>query len=231
MNKDFFSAVIVAAGVGKRVGTDIPKQYLQLLDRTMIEHSLHPFLEHPKIVEVIVSLAKNDQWFDNLIVSKHPKVRVVIGGKKRVDSVLAALNVIDKENYVLVHDAARPCICIGDIDKLLSQVTKNKACAILGTKVRDTMKRTFTKDQIKHTVERNDLWHALTPQLFPNQLLIDAINQNKTPDKITDEASAMEMAGFPVVIVEGQSNNIKVTQHEDISLAEFFLKLNTKAFI
>ncbi len=231
MTKHFFSAVIVAAGVGKRVGADIPKQYLQLLDRTIIEHSLRPFLEHPQIGEVIVSRAKNDQWFDKLTVSKHSKIRVVIGGEERVDSVLAALNVIAKENYVLVHDAARPCICKSDIDKLISQVTKNNACAILGLKVRDTMKRTSTNGQVKHTVERNDLWHALTPQIFPNQLLTDAIKQNKTPGKITDEASAMEMAGIAVVIVEGQSNNLKVTQQEDLSLAEFFLTQNQKVFI
>jgi len=231
MTKHVFSAVIVAAGVGKRVGADIPKQYLKLLDRTIIEHSLRPFLAHPQIGEVIVSCAKNDQWFDKLQVSKHSKIRVVIGGRERVDSVLAALNVIDKENYVLVHDAARPCICKSDIDKLIYQVIKNNDCTILGLKVRDTMKRTFINGQIKQTVERNDLWHALTPQLFPNQLLTDAINQNKTQGKITDEASAMEMAGIAVVIVEGQSNNLKVTRQEDLSLAEFFLTQNQNAFI
>lgn len=224
-----FTAVIVAAGIGKRVGSDIPKQYLYLLDQTIIEHSLKPFLDHPKIKNVIVSIAKNDHWFSKLTVFSHPKVSIVTGGKERVDSVMSALNVINDTHYVLIHDAARPCVVKEDIDKLLAQVERNQLCAILGTQVRDTMKRTMpTTDEIKHTVERDDLWHALTPQIFQNQLLINAIKQNRTPEKITDEASAMEMAGIPVIIVEGRSDNIKVTRKEDILLAEFYLQQNKK---
>ncbi|MCK5820162.1 MAG: 2-C-methyl-D-erythritol 4-phosphate cytidylyltransferase [Psychromonas sp.] len=231
MNKLSFTAVIVAAGIGKRVGAEIPKQYLPLLDKTIIEHSLTPFLSHPKISNVVVSLASNDNWFSQLSLSSHRKLQTVVGGKERVDSVLAALCNIDPKSYVLVHDAARPCITNEDIDKLILHAESNNSGAILGSRVRDTMKRTFSDDQIKQTVDREDLWHALTPQLFQTSILIDAIRNNKTPEKITDEASAMEMAGIPVVIIEGRSDNLKVTRQEDLILAELFLKQHRKAII
>lgn len=231
MNKPTYSAVIVAAGIGQRVGADIPKQYLPLLDKTIIEHSLQPFLDHPKIANVVVSLAKNDRWFSQLSLSTHPKLQTVIGGKERVDSVLSALYAVEPNHYVLVHDAARPCITQDDIDKLMCHVESNNCSAILGSRVRDTMKRTHKNNQIQQTVERDDLWHALTPQVFQTALLIEAIENNKTPLLITDEASAMEMAGIPVAIIEGRSDNLKVTHPDDLILAALFLKQHRKAII
>ena len=216
-------AVIPAAGIGKRVGATIPKQYLSILNKTIIEHSLAPFLAHPEIKRVIVSLAENDQWFAALPVAKHPKVETVVGGAERVDSVLAALNNINSDDYVLVHDAARPCITLGDIDKLISSVKTHQQGAILASKVRDTMKRSDDNNNILSTVERDNLWHALTPQMFTNQSLINAIKENTQPEKITDEASALEMSGLAVNIVEGRSDNLKVTREEDLKLAAFYL--------
>lgn len=216
-------AVIPAAGIGKRVGATIPKQYLSILNKTIIEHSLVPFLAHPEIKRVIVSLAENDQWFAALPVAKHPKVETVVGGAERVDSVLAALNNINSDDYVLVHDAARPCITLGDIDKLISSVKTHQQGAILASKVRDTMKRSDDNNNILSTVERDNLWHALTPQMFINQSLINAIKENTQPEKITDEASALEMSGLAVNIVEGRSDNLKVTREEDLKLAAFYL--------
>ena len=217
------TVVIPAAGIGKRVGATIPKQYLQLLDKTIIEHSLSPFLAHPEISTVIVSLAENDQWFNNLVIAKHPKLKTVIGGAQRVDSVLSALNIIDEENYVLVHDAARPCITVADINKLIAEVKRKKQGAILACRVRDTMKRSDDNNKITTSVDRNNLWHALTPQMFINKQLIDAINHSSQPEKMTDEASALEMSGLPVTIVEGRSDNLKVTREEDLKLAAFYL--------
>ena len=216
-------AVIAAAGIGKRVGADIPKQYLTLLGKTIIEHSLTPFLEHPDISKVIVSIAKDDVWFAQLAIADHPKIKVVEGGGERVDSVLSALQVIDENAYVLVHDAARPCVTRSDIDKLIANVMLSKQGAILASRVRDTMKRSDRHGQISNTVERENLWHALTPQMFQNELLLKAISSVKDPQKITDEASAMEMSGLPVTIVEGRSDNLKVTRKEDLQLAEFYL--------
>ena len=217
------SAVIPAAGIGQRVGASIPKQYLPLLNKTIIEHSLQPFLDHPEITRVIVSLAENDQWFSHLPIVKHSKIETVTGGAERVDSVLAALAKIDVDDYVLVHDAARPCITSDDINKLIAIVKSTQQGAILACKVRDTMKRSDAANNIKHTVNRESLWHALTPQMFINEQLINAINHSTEQEKITDEASALEMLGLPVTIVEGRSDNLKITRKEDLKLAAFYL--------
>ncbi|MCG6200392.1 2-C-methyl-D-erythritol 4-phosphate cytidylyltransferase [Psychromonas antarctica] len=223
MSKLNLVAVIAAAGLGKRVAAEIPKQYLSLLGKTIIEHSMAPFLNHPDITKVVISIAKNDRWFTQLSVAKHPKVELVEGGLTRVDSVLSALNVIDECAYVLVHDAARPCISRTDIDKLIASVTFSKQGAILASRVRDTMKRSDLRGQIIATVDRENLWHALTPQMFENKVLLKAISQIDDPQMITDEASAMEMSGLPVTIIEGRSDNLKVTRQEDLQLAELYL--------
>ena len=223
MSELSFSVVIPAAGIGKRVGADIPKQYLTILDKTIIEHSIAPFLAHPDIKKVIVSVAKNDQWFKTLSVAQHPKLTIVEGGKERVDSVLNALKTLPNNDYVLVHDAARPCLQTSDIDKLISHARTTKTGAMLACRVRDTMKRTNQSNQIEHTVERQNLWHALTPQMFNNQQLITAISNIDEQHLITDEASAIELAGGSVTILEGRSDNLKVTQSEDLLLAEFYL--------
>ncbi|WP_298942979.1 2-C-methyl-D-erythritol 4-phosphate cytidylyltransferase [uncultured Psychromonas sp.] len=223
MSELSFSVVIPAAGIGKRVGADIPKQYLAILDKTIIEHSIAPFLAHPDIKKVIVSVAKNDQWFKTLSIAQHPKLTIVEGGKERVDSVLNALKTLPNNDYVLVHDAARPCLQTSDIDKLISHARTTKTGAMLACRVRDTMKRTNQSNQIEHTVERQNLWHALTPQMFHNQQLITAISNIDEQHLITDEASAIELAGGSVTILEGRSDNLKVTQSEDLLLAEFYL--------
>jgi len=223
MTKPSFSVVIPAAGIGKRVGADIPKQYLSILGKTIIEHSLQPFLDHAEIQRVIVSIAKNDQWFKYLAISKHPKLQIVEGGKERVDSVLSALQQLHADDIVLVHDAARPCIQKSDIDKLITHAKSNSCGAMLAYRVRDTMKRSDHNKQVKSTVDRENLWHALTPQLFNNQTLIHAITTIQDQHLITDEASAIEMSGGDVVIIEGRSDNLKVTQSEDLLLAEFYL--------
>lgn len=221
-------AVIAAAGIGKRIGAAIPKQYLSLLGKTIVEHSISPFLNHPEISKVVVSIARNDQWFMQLDIAKHPKIQVVEGGKERVDSVLSALAEIEDDDYVLVHDAARPCITRSDIDKLIITVCESKQGAILGSRVRDTMKRSTPSGQISSTVERENLWHALTPQMFQNKQLINAIKSADDPKMITDEASAVEMSGLPVIIVEGRSDNLKVTRSEDLQIAELYLSQSTK---
>jgi len=223
MSKQSFSVVIPAAGIGQRVGADIPKQYLPILGKTIIEYSIQPFLDHPEIKKVIVSIAKNDQWFQHLTIVDHPKLTQVEGGKERVDSVLSALKTLECDDYVLVHDAARPCLLRVDIDKLISHAKNTQSGAMLACRVRDTMKRSDQVNQVKHTVDRENLWHAMTPQLFKNKQLVDAITKAEYQHLITDEASAIEMTGASVIIIEGRSDNIKVTQPEDLLLAEFYL--------
>ncbi|AHX59566.1 MULTISPECIES: 2-C-methyl-D-erythritol 4-phosphate cytidylyltransferase [Aeromonas] len=223
---DFHSgltAIVPAAGIGSRMGADCPKQYLTLAGKTILEHTLGCLLSHPAIARVIVALAPHDEWFEQLAVAADPRVLRVEGGSERAYSVLNALHVVEGK-WVLVHDAARPCLTQGDLDALIASAM---ACdgAILGSRVRDTMKRTDGAGNIVATVEREQLWHALTPQMFPTGTLKRALEEGLALGAlITDEASAMERAGFTVKMVEGRADNIKVTRPEDLSLAELFLQ-------
>lgn len=217
------TAIVPAAGIGSRMGADCPKQYLTLAGKTILEHTLGCLLSHPTIARVIVALAPHDEWFEQLAVAADPRILRVEGGVERAYSVLNALHVAEGK-WVLVHDAARPCLCHGDLDKLIATAM---ACdgAILGSRVRDTMKRTDGAGNIVATVEREQLWHALTPQMFPAGTLKRALEEGLALGAlITDEASAMERAGFTVKMVEGRADNIKVTRPEDLSLAELFLQ-------
>ncbi|MGE6232336.1 2-C-methyl-D-erythritol 4-phosphate cytidylyltransferase [Aeromonas media] len=217
------TAIVPAAGIGSRMGADCPKQYLTLAGKTILEHTLGCLLSHPAIVRVIVALAPHDEWFEQLAVAADPRVLRVEGGSERAYSVLNALHVAEGK-WVLVHDAARPCLTQGDLDALIASAM---ACdgAILGSRVRDTMKRTDGAGNIVATVEREQLWHALTPQMFPTGTLKRALEEGLVLGAlITDEASAMERAGFTVKMVEGRADNIKVTRPEDLSLAELFLQ-------
>ena len=217
------TAIVPAAGIGSRMGADCPKQYLTLAGKTILEHTLGCLLSHPAIARVIVALAPHDGWFEQLTVAADPRILRVEGGIERAYSVLNALHVAQGK-WVLVHDAARPCLCHSDLDKLIMTAM---ACdgAILGSRVRDTMKRTDGAGNIVATVEREQLWHALTPQMFPTGTLKRALEEGLALGAlITDEASAMERAGFTVKMVEGRADNIKVTRPEDLSLAELFLQ-------
>lgn len=215
-------AVIPASGVGSRMGMEIPKQYLKIGAKTILEHTLTPFLHHEQIEKIIVAVAPQDPYYTSLPILQHPKITLVFGGKTRADSVLNALKVIEEEAWVLVHDAARPCCQREDLDNIL-QIT-NLNGAILAVPAVDTMKRSFDGTQIAQTEDRTTLWHALTPQFFPVKPLIAAIEQGVMKGlNITDEASAMEFAGFQPQLVAGRSDNLKVTRPEDLALAEFYL--------
>lgn len=216
------TAIVPAAGIGSRMGADCPKQYLQLAGQTILEHTLGALLSHPAIARVIVALAPHDRWFDALPVATDPRVLRVEGGAERAFSVLNALYVAEGE-WVLVHDAARPCLTHGDLDRLIATAIQCGG-AILGSRVRDTMKRSDAMGNILGTVDREQLWHALTPQMFPARTLLRALEEGLALGAtITDEASAMERAGFTVRMVEGRADNIKVTRPEDLSLAGLFL--------
>lgn len=216
------TAIVPAAGIGSRMGADCPKQYLQLAGQTILEHTLGALLSHPAIARVIVALAPHDRWFDALPVATDPRVLRVEGGAERAFSVLNALHVAEG-GWVLVHDAARPCLTHCDLDRLIATAIQCGG-AILGSRVRDTMKRSDAMGNILGTVDREQLWHALTPQMFPTHTLLRALEEGLALGAtITDEASAMERAGFTVRMVEGRADNIKVTRPEDLSLAGLFL--------
>ena len=219
-------AVIPAAGVGSRMQADRPKQYLSLNGKTILEHTIDALLNHPLIDDVIVAISQGDEYFDQLGLRQKP-IRVVDGGKERADSVLNGILSLDENDWALVHDAARPCVDDADISNLLSLIgSEDVTGGILATPVRDTMKRVKPSSNIiSHTEDRNGLWHALTPQLFPAMLLKRALQEGLAQGvSITDEASAMEFAGHSVAMVSGSPANIKITHPADLPLAEFYLK-------
>ncbi len=221
-------ALVPAAGVGSRMRADLPKQYLSIDNRSVLEHTVYRLLEHAAIERVVVVVAGDDPYFDQLSLSSDPRVIRVTGGKERADSVLSGLEYIDQHQlatWVMVHDAARPCVRLTDIDKLLAEVAAHPVGGILAAPVRDTMKRGDQSSHITETVERVALWHALTPQLFPVATLLNALRDALASKAvITDEASALEWAGFRPLLVAGSADNIKITQPEDLALAEFYLK-------
>lgn len=218
-------AVVPAAGIGSRMQAECPKQYLSIGGMTLIEHSIRALLQSSQISKVVVSLSPHDVQFAQLSIASDPRIQIVIGGRQRADSVMAGLEQAGSHGWVLVHDAARPCLHIDDLNRLLAISTFSDVGGILATPVRDTMKRGEPgKRDIAHTVDREELWHALTPQFFPLELLKTclrrALDEGAT---VTDEASAMEYCGFHPMLIAGRSDNIKITRPEDLALAEFYL--------
>ncbi|WP_338564341.1 2-C-methyl-D-erythritol 4-phosphate cytidylyltransferase [Erwinia sp. E_sp_B01_3] len=218
-------AVVPAAGIGSRMQSECPKQYLSIGGKTLLEHALNSLVAHPAVSRIIVAISPEDPYFSTLPIASDPRIMVVKGGKERADSVLAGLKAVSSARWVLVHDAARPCLHIDDLSRLLAIAATSTVGGILAAPVRDTMKRAEPgKQAIAHTVDREALWHALTPQLFPLELLrnclVRALNEGAT---ITDEASALEYCGFHPELVMGRSDNIKVTRPEDLALAAFYL--------
>ncbi|MBE8577199.1 MULTISPECIES: 2-C-methyl-D-erythritol 4-phosphate cytidylyltransferase [unclassified Vibrio] len=222
-------AVVPAAGVGSRMKADRPKQYLKIHGKTILEHTVEKLLSHPQVAQIVVAISDDDPYYPELALNLNPQVIRVSGGSERADSVLSALNYIAEQqlsDWVMVHDAARPCVQLSDIDKLISGAMSHDVGAILAAPVRDTMKR-GAQGQIEHTVERADLWHALTPQMFRAKPLWKALSEAlQQGASITDEASAFEWKGLSPALVAGRSDNFKITQPEDLALAEFYLSQN-----
>jgi 2-C-methyl-D-erythritol 4-phosphate cytidylyltransferase len=224
-------AVVPAAGRGTRFGGEMPKQYLAIAGRPMIEHSLRALLGHPDVDGVMVALAPDDPWWGGWRYLENKPIYTCIGGAERADSVLAALQAlpatVSEEQWILVHDAARPCLRGVDLTRLLAIGQADPIGAILAAPVRDTLKRAEPgEDQrIAATEPRERLWRALTPQLFRRGGLIRALQSAMRGGlPITDEAMAMEAIGLKPRLVEGSDDNIKVTTPADVALAESILK-------
>jgi 2-C-methyl-D-erythritol 4-phosphate cytidylyltransferase len=224
------AVVIPAAGIGQRMQADRPKQYLKLAGKTILEHTVNRLLEIPQLSTIWLALAVDDPYFSQTALPSFSQIHRVLGGSERANSVLNALQVIDAELFpwVLVHDAARPLVQPNDIEHLIQHCLMQQCGGILATPVRDTMKRGDSAHplaMVEHTVPRQQLWHALTPQLFPTALLRNCLEQALAAGAaITDEASALEWAGQPVLLVPGRADNIKITQPEDLALARFYLE-------
>ncbi|MBU2896404.1 2-C-methyl-D-erythritol 4-phosphate cytidylyltransferase [Vibrio hepatarius] len=223
-------AIVPAAGLGRRMKTERPKQYLLIHNKSVLEHTVNKLLQHPKIAKVIVVLNDKDPYYPHLSIADNKRVIPVLGGTERSESVLSGLTYVrdnEKAEWVMVHDAARPCVNDRDIDKLIEVSLKHQVGGVLASPVRDTMKRANSVGNIESTVDRESLWHALTPQMFRTEHLNAALNKALSEGvNVTDEASAMEWVGLSPALVQGSAENIKITQPEDLALAEFYLNRN-----
>lgn len=220
-------AVVPAAGVGKRMQADRPKQYLPLAGKTVIEHTLTRLLESGAFQKVAVAISVEDPYWPELSIAKHPDVITAPGGKERADSVLSALNALkdlaSDDDWVLVHDAARPCLTTADIHLQIETLKNDGVGGILALSSHDTLKH-VDGDTITATIDRKHVWRALTPQMFKYGMLRDALQQTEGNPAVTDEASALELLGYKPKIVEGRPDNIKITRPEDLALAQFYME-------
>ncbi|OOG61170.1 2-C-methyl-D-erythritol 4-phosphate cytidylyltransferase [Rhodanobacter sp. B05] len=219
--------VVPAAGRGTRVGGDRPKQYQLLAGRPLIEHTLARLAAHPQIAGLLVTLAAGDPHWSGVETLQGKPVRTAVGGVERSDSVLAGLDALPAEvgvdDFVLVHDAARPCVRLADIGKLIELAAATDG-GLLGAPLRDTLKHADAADRVECTEPRERRWRAFTPQMFRRGPLSTALREvARLGMKVSDEAMAMEQAGFAPLLVEGAEDNIKVTTAADFALAEFLL--------
>lgn len=222
-------AIVPAAGTGRRMAAEVPKQYLAVAGLPILEHTLRALLACSDIRGLVVVLDPSDRRADTIESLSDPRVSRAAGGAERADSVLSGLKFLMAEagwdDWVLVHDAARPCLPVTDLKRLISHVEEHNVGAILAQPSVDTIKRINGKGQVIKTLDRNRLWRAQTPQMFRLRDLHDALDASLTAGvAITDEANAMELHGHKVHVVEGPACNIKVTVPEDLALAALYLR-------
>lgn len=229
-----FWVVVPAAGSARRMGAAVPKQYLPLAGRTVIEWSLAPFLAHARTAGIVVALAGQDRRWPQTELARHSKIVTTQGGAERMDSVLAGLNILhDKaapDDWVLVHDAARPCLSAADLESLLNELRDDGVGGLLAAPVVDTLKRADDGGRVAQTVAREKLWRALTPQMFRRDILQRALEGALARGvAVTDEAQAVEALGLQPKLVAGDADNIKITLPEDLLRAERILKSRSAA--
>jgi 2-C-methyl-D-erythritol 4-phosphate cytidylyltransferase len=216
--------VIPAAGVGQRMRGDTPKQYLPLHGRTVIEWALEPFLMRSDVVRIVVAVRADDTTFKRLSSVHDPRIVPTSGGPARSASVLNGLNALDADasDWVLVHDAARPCLSDTDLAKLINALVEDEVGGLLAAQVTDTLKSVGENQRVVATLPRDNAWRALTPQMFRCGLLRRALDD--VTDFVTDEAMAIERLGLRPKLIPGRGDNIKITVPEDILHAEFILQ-------
>lgn len=222
-------AVVPAAGVGRRMASDRPKQYLPLLGKTVIEHSIERLLALSRIEGVTVAINPEDEYWADLPVKSNRRVETVSGGKDRHESVFKALcaleNRANEDDWVLVHDAVRPCVTVHCIQRLMDQLSDHPVGGLLGHPLGDTLKKVNQQQTVECTVDRGGIWAAGTPQMFRYGLLVKALeNAVNSGTGSTDEAMAMEQLGFAPQMVMGRRDNLKITMPGDLELATVILR-------
>jgi len=217
--------VIPAAGVGRRMSASLPKQYLPLLDRTVIEWALSPFLQNEAIAGIAIGHAPDDTRIGELVCNK--RVSTFVGGAERADTVLRGLDSLSaaSDDWVLVHDAARPCLHGDDLARLIDELRSDEVGGLLACPVSDTLKSADAHGCVASTVARDSLWRALTPQMFRFDVLRRALRAAREQNLlVTDESSAVEALGHRPKLIVGRSDNIKITLPEDVAIAEYILR-------
>ncbi len=226
-------AVMPAAGSGQRMQTSIAKQYLQVGEQTVLEHSLSAILTREDVCQVVLCVAEDDTAWADLAITQGPRVINTIGGESRAESVMNGLRtlaaVADADDWVLVHDAARPCLSSDLLDNLIKQLADHAVGGILAVPAKDTLKQVAADGCITRTVDRNTIYLAQTPQMFRFGLLSSALAAaSEGAAEITDECSALELAGFTPLVVEGDYQNLKITTAEDLQIASAILASRVK---
>ena len=212
------------------MGAATPKQYLEILNQPVIEHTLARLLEVQGLEKIVIAVSAEDRYWSQLAVAGHSRVETVLGGEERSDSVYNSLQFLSgvarEDDWVLVHDVARPCVQVNDIERMMEQLQSHGVGGVLAVPVSDTIKR-VSGTAIEETVDRSHLWQAQTPQMFRLGTLRNAIKTARERGMaMTDEASAIELLGLQPEVVEGSGSNIKITRPEDLALAEFYLSRN-----
>jgi 2-C-methyl-D-erythritol 4-phosphate cytidylyltransferase len=224
-----FHALIPAAGSGSRMGGRVPKQYVEIAGRPLLAHAIARLADHPLVEQVFVVLAPQDTYFAqrDWRAFAEKLMALYCGGATRAQSVfnglVAASDAIEASDWVLVHDAARPCLGRAELDRLLERLRDDSTGGLLAVPVADTLKRAGGGAEVLRTEPRDNLWLAQTPQMFRYRLLLEALRLARDADA-TDEARAVEGLGLKPRLVMGSLRNIKVTFPEDLALAELILQ-------
>ena len=235
-----FWLIVPAAGLGKRLGGEKPKQYQELYGKTVIECAIEPFLSLPTLKGIVVALNPEDKYWKTLPLASHPLIKAIEGGAERSASVLNALQTfatkkdtqVENDDWVLVHDAARPCIFQEDVIEMMSTLGDSTVGGIMAIPVSDTIKRVSAiwEEQgagdvtIESTKDRRFLWQAQTPQMFRFAMLLSAMeNAIEEKQAITDESSAIEFLGYKPAVFQGKRSNMKITLPEDLGMAQQIL--------
>jgi 2-C-methyl-D-erythritol 4-phosphate cytidylyltransferase len=222
-------AILPAAGIGRRMGSDTPKQYLEVNGTAVVALTLQRLASIPRLEKIIVVLHPDDCHWQSLELALDPRIETASGGAERFHSVLNGLRQLDQakaDDWVLVHDAVRPCVPSVDIETLIDTLQQHPVGGLLGCPLDNTLKQVDAMAQVTATIDRSHFWNALTPQMFRYGLLCEALQRVVDENiAVTDEAGAMELAGLLPQMVAGSRYNIKITHAEDLLLATQILAM------
>ena len=228
----FFHVIIPAAGTGNRMASVLPKQYIPLAGKPMISHTIQVFVKHPRIASIHLALNPDDDFWRSLPLEPASKLKLhYTGGESRGETVLNTLRAITaaEDDWILVHDAARPGLTHQLLDNLLNALENDAVGGLLALPLADTLKQADAANRVAGTIPRADLWQAQTPQMFRYGTLIKALQSYK--GMATDEAEAIEALGLQPKLVQGELRNLKITYPQDLVLLEalFVLEQNKES--